>query len=99
MAAKAKRYYVQYSKRITAWLTVFWCIARIFSLIAVYINPSCGPDIAAIIRGLDDIEMVVVLSYTGNSVSEKIAISYFRSKAIEREYESNDDADENSQLG
>jgi hypothetical protein len=95
MAAKAKRYYVQYSKRITAWLTVFWCIARIFSLIAVYINPSCGPNIATIIRGLDDIEMVVVLSYTGNSVSEKVAISYFKSKTGTWQDEQEDD----SQLG
>ena len=79
--ASVKKLYVQYSKRITTAITIFWCAMRLFAVIAVYLNPSCGADMATIVRGIDDIEMVVVLSYTGNSVSEKVAVGYFESKA------------------
>jgi hypothetical protein len=53
-------------------------------VIAVFLNPACGSDMAAIVRGVDDIEMIVVLSYTGNSVSEKVAVGYFESKGHKR---------------
>lgn len=80
MANTSKKTYTQYSKKLTTAITIFWCVARLFALVATYINPECGSTINMIIKGLDDIEMIVVLSYTGNSVSEKIATSYFESK-------------------
>ena len=76
-----KTRYVQYSKKITTAISIFWCAIRLFAVIAVFLNPECGTDMAAIVRGVDDIEMVVVLSYTGNSVSEKVAVGYFESKS------------------
>lgn len=85
--------YVQYSKKITTTISLFWCLIRVFTVIAVFINPDCGPSMNAIIRGIDDIEMVIVISYTGNSISEKVATSYFAAKAAERSGEKLEDTE------
>lgn len=79
--ANAAVKYVQYSKRITTMISIFWCVIRLFAVIAVFLNPDCGTSMSAIVRGIDDLEMVVVLTYTGNSVSEKIANGYFTYKS------------------
>lgn len=50
----------------------------------------------AIVKGIDDIALINVLAYTGNSVSEKIALGYFqmRSNLKETEDEDEDEEDE-----
>ena len=77
MATKRKpvqKQYIQYSKRLTTAVMIFWGVIRLWSVIAVCLNPEAGVTMAAIVRGVDDIAMVNVLAYTGNSVSEKIAV-------------------------
>ena len=70
---------------------VFWGIVRIASVVSVFLNPDSGVSMAAIVRGVDDIAMVNVLAYTGNSVSEKISLGYFKMRAAEN---SKDDDEE-----
>ena len=75
--------YVQFSKKLITAVMIFWGVIRLWSVIALFLNPESGAVMAAIIRGVDDIAMVNVLAYTGNSVSEKIALGYFRMRSGE----------------
>ena len=80
---KVEREYVQFSKKLITYVMVFWGIIRLTSVIATIINPESGTSMSAIVRGVDDIAMVNVLAYTGNSISEKISLGYFKYKSTE----------------
>ena len=45
----------------------------------------------AIVKGIDDIALINVLAYTGNSVSEKIALGYFHMRSSLKETEDEDE--------
>lgn len=79
--SSADKAYVQFSKKLIAAVMIFWGIIRLWSVIALWLNPDSGAAMATIVRGVDDIAMVNVLAYTGNSVSEKIALGYFQMRA------------------
>lgn len=80
---KNQKPYIQFSKRLITAVMIFWGIIRLWSVVAIWLNPESGTTMAAIVRGIDDIAMVNVLAYTGNSVSEKIALGYFQMRAGE----------------
>jgi len=75
--------YVQFSKRLITYVIIFWSIIRLVSVLVTIINPDAGVSMASIVRGVDDIAMINVFAYTGNSISEKISLSYFKYKTIE----------------
>lgn len=87
--------FIQFSKKLIAAVMIFWGIIRLASVVAVIISPDAGISMAAIVRGVDDIAMVNVLAYTGNSVSEKIALGYFQMRASEAKKD-DENQDENS---
>lgn len=93
---KAQVTFIQYSKKLTTAVMIFWALIRIVSVVAVMVEPSSGTTMASIVRGVDDIAMVNCLAYTGNSVSEKIALGYFRMRSKESDEEVDDD-DDNSE--
>lgn len=80
MSVKRKTY-VQFSKKLITAVMIFWGVVRLMSVIATWLNPDSGNTMAVIVRGVDDIAMINVLAYTGNSVSEKIALGYFQMKS------------------
>lgn len=88
MAQRTQKY-VQYSKKLVTAIMIVWCVIRVFSVLASFLKPEI--DLTGIVRGVDEIAMVNVLAYTGNSVSEKIAIQYFNSRkeTTEEDEESN----------
>ena len=88
MAQRTQKY-VQYSKKLVTAIMIVWCVIRVFSVFASFLKPEI--DLTGIVRGVDEIAMVNVLAYTGNSVSEKIAIQYFNSRkeTTEEDEESN----------
>jgi len=88
MAQRTQKY-IQYSKKLVTAIMIVWCVIRVFSVLASFLKPEI--DLTGIVRGIDDIAMVNVLAYTGNSVSEKIAIQYFNSRkeTTEEDEESN----------
>lgn len=100
-----KRNYTQYSKKLTTAIMIYWGIIRLVAFIIVAINQETGCHLVDLIHGVDDIAMVNVLAYTGNSVSEKVAISYFKAKKYlhkscsdedeEEDKEENEDEEEN----
>ena len=80
---KEEKPFIQFSKKLIAAVMIFWGVIRLASVAAVILSPDSGVSMAAIVRGVDDIAMVNVLAYTGNSVSEKIALGYFSMRAGE----------------
>lgn len=80
MSVKRKNY-MQFSKKLITAVMIFWCVIRLMSVISTWLNPDSGTTMALIVRGIDDIAMVNVLAYTGNSVSEKVALGYFQMKS------------------
>ena len=90
---QSEKPFIQFSKKLIAAVMIFWGLIRIASVVSVIINPDSGVTMAAIVRGVDDIAMVNVLAYTGNSVSEKIALGYFQMRAGEKEEEKEDESE------
>ncbi len=90
MATRKKRSltekpFVQFSKRMVTAILAFWGIIRLWSVVSVWLNPDISEGMVKIIRGVDDIATVIVISYTGNSISEKIATGYYNMKIKEAE--------------
>ena len=96
MITRSKKVYVQFSKKLITAVMIFWCVVRLWSVIATWLNPEVGSSMVAIVKGIDDIALINVLAYTGNSVSEKIALGYFqmRSNLKETEDEDEDEAED-----
>ena len=100
MATKLTKAYIQYSKKMTTALLIFWAVIRLASVILVAVNPYCGTSMIGIVRGVDDISMVVVCSYTINSLGEKTVTQfgkgYFKARAKEQIKEDEEEDDESS---
>lgn len=96
MATKLTKAYIQYSKKMTTALLIFWAVIRLASVILVAVNPDCGTSMVNIIKGTDDIAMVVVCSYTANSIGEKGITGYFNYKAKEKTEEDEELEEESS---
>lgn len=92
-----KRNYTQYSKKLTTAIMIYWGIIRLVAFIIVAINQETGCHLVDLIHGVDDIAMVNVLAYTGNSVSEKVAISYFKTKKYLHKSCSDEDEEEDKE--
>lgn len=104
MSARSKRKtsseqkaYVQFSKKLITAVMIFWGVIRLWSVVALWLKPESGTVMAAIVRGVDDIAMVNVLAYTGNSVSEKIALGYFKMRA--GKFASDDSEEDEKEIG
>lgn len=95
-----KKVYVQFSKKLITAVMIFWCVVRLWSVIATWLSPETGDSMVAIVRGIDDIALINVLAYTGNSVSEKIALGYFQMRSSLKENEEDEtEEDDDDALG
>ena len=89
MTAKARsptrgKMYIQYSKKLAAFITIFWCFFRITVLVLLWFGPSLLDGIEKVIKGADEVMMMNVACYCGNSVAEKGIVGYFgRSSSTE----------------
>ena len=72
--------YIQFSKRMATVITVFWCVYRVLNLALVYLRPEMGDTLAKVNSGVDDVMMVSIGFYTGNSIVEKGIVGYFGAK-------------------
>ena len=77
---KVQRPHIQFSKKLVAAVMIFWCIVRLFSVVAAFLNPESAVGMARIVEGIDQIAMINTFSYAGNSISEKISLGYFKYK-------------------
>ena len=88
---KNQKDFVQFSKKLVAAVMIFWGVIRLVSVVAALINPDSATHMAAIVSGVDEIAMVNTLAYTGNSVSEKLALGYFQMRSDVADKEDNED--------
>jgi hypothetical protein len=82
-----KQAYVQFSKRIAVAVLVFWCIYRLAALLLIWFRPELATSIHTMQTGVDDVMMVSIGFYTGNSVIEKGIVGYFGSKGARNDTE------------
>ena len=78
---KEDKQFVQFSKKLITAVMIFWGLIRLWSVIAVWLNPDTGSNMAGIVAGVDEIAMVNCLAYTSNSISEKLGLGYFKMKS------------------
>ena len=97
MARKTAQNFIQFSKRLATYVMVFWGAYRLLSLVLVLFRPEVATALAALTAGIDDLAMVNVISYTANSATEKVTVSYFANKAAERKgmYAEEEEEEEN----
>lgn len=55
---KSRKPHIQFSKKLVAAVMIFWCVVRLFSVIAAFLNPDSAVGMARIIEGVDQIAMI-----------------------------------------
>ena len=73
--------YIQFSKRITTAITAMWFLFRLLTLGAISIRPEAAEALTRFQQGADDVMMVAIGFYCGNSVAEKGIMGYFQARA------------------
>jgi len=87
--------FMQYSKKMATTVTVFWMLYRIANFVVVLLRPQVANALVDLSTGIDTIMIVNVGFYTGNSVSEKIAIAFGKRKSL---YSSDDEDEEDNDI-
>jgi hypothetical protein len=87
-----KKPYIQFSKRVTVAVTVMWAAFRLITLLLIALRPETAEALTAFQQGVDDVMMVAIGFYCGNSVAEKGILGYF--KARQRNQTEDDDSSE-----
>lgn len=82
-----QKQYIQFSKRMATTITVFWCVYRVVNLVVAYLRPEIGTSLNSLLSGVDDVMMVSIGFYTGNSIIEKGITGYFGAKGAAAETE------------
>lgn len=96
-SGRPERPFVQFSKKMVVGILALWGIIRCWSVVAVWLRPAISEGMVRIIQGVDDIATVIVLSYTGNSISEKIATGYYQMRIRQAGKDQEDDDKEKEQ--
>lgn len=74
--APVKRAPLQYSKKISTAVTLFWIIYRLAELVAAVLEPSIADALVQLVQGVDTVMMVNLGFYSGNSVAEKAILAW-----------------------
>lgn len=64
--------YIQFSKRITAFVLIFWAVYRSAQLAVGVIEPSIADALVKLSSGIDTVAIAFGITYTGNSIAEKV---------------------------
>jgi hypothetical protein len=76
----SNKQYVQFSKRITVAVTIMWCAFRMLTIVLIAFRPETATALTAFQQGADDVMMVAIGFYCGNSVAEKGILGYFKAR-------------------
>lgn len=77
--------YVQYSKRITTLVAISWICFRVLTIVLIALRSEVAEFAIKLQQGADDVMMVAVGFYCGNSVAEKGIVGYFNARAKQPE--------------
>lgn len=63
--------FIQFSKKITAYILAYWGIYRLAQLVVVVVRPEIADALVKFSSGVDTVAIAFGAGYTVNSVSEK----------------------------
>ncbi len=89
-----RKQYVQFSKKVTIAVTVLWGGFRLLTLILIAFRPETAEALTVFQQGSDDVMMVAIGFYCGNSVAEKGILGYFKAKQLNQTGEADSYEDE-----
>lgn len=94
-----KKQYVQFSKRITVAVTAMWCAFRLLTMVLIAFRPETAEALTTFQQGSDDVMMVAIGFYCGNSVAEKGILGYFKAKSQDQTVDDTSDNEEDEAAG
>jgi len=77
---RIKKVPLQFSKRMSVTVMVFWIIFRLAEVIAAVWQPTIADALVKLVAGVDSVMMVNLGFYCGNSVAEKAILAWMDSK-------------------
>lgn len=71
---------LQFSKRMSITVTIFWIVFRLVEILAAFWRPSISNALVQLVGGVDTVMMVNLGFYCGNSVAEKAILAWMDTK-------------------
>ena len=88
MSKKKKKVPLQFSKRMSITVTIFWIVFRLAENLASIWEPVIADALVKLVSGVDGVMMVNLGFYCGNSVAEKAILAWMDSRSVQGEEES-----------
>ena len=85
---KNKKVPLQFSKRVSTTVTVFWIVFRLVEILAAIWRPTIAEALVKLVAGVDSVMMVNLGFYCGNSVAEKAILAWMDSRSEQGDEES-----------
>ena len=80
MSRRKKKIPLQFSKRMSITVTIFWIIFRLAEILAAVWQPAIAEALVKLVSGVDGVMMVNLGFYGGNSVAEKAILAWMDSR-------------------
>lgn len=80
---KRTRIPLQFSKRMSVTVTIFWIAFRLTEIFAAIWQPAIADALVKLVSGVDGVMMVNLGFYCGNSVAEKAILAWMDSKVAQ----------------
>ena len=80
---KRRKIPLQFSKRMSVTVSVFWIIFRLIEIAAAVWQPAIADALVRLVSGVDGVMMVNLGFYCGNSVAEKAILAWMDSKTTQ----------------
>lgn len=90
MSRKKRRIPLQFSKRMSVTVTVFWILFRLVEIAAAVWQPTIADALVKLVAGVDSVMMVNLGFYCGNSVAEKAILAWMDSR-VNQDKDDDDD--------
>lgn len=84
MTSMPQSLYVQYSKRLATLVSIAWIAFRLLTIAAAVYRPEITGALIDLQKGVDDVMIVSIGFYSGNSVAEKGILNYFKHRTMQR---------------
>ena len=88
MSKKKKQVPLQFSKRMSITVTIFWIIFRLAEIFAAIWQPAIADALVKLVSGVDGVMMVNLGFYCGNSVAEKAILAWMDSRSAQGDEDS-----------
>ena len=80
---KKRRIPLQFSKRMSVTVAIFWIVFRLVEILAAIWQPSIAEALVKLVNGVDGVMMVNLGFYCGNSVAEKAILAWMDSRTAQ----------------